>query len=530
MNFRIHLFIAGVCAVLLPTGALAGPCDAYYPFDGNVADAGPNAYDGLLITKGGEPAIGREAFSEGKYGQALRLTGDTAVRVPVDLDPATCPEGTITAWVKFEDSPSTGYQYLVSSGRGNGPSLARVGQHLDLTGGGTRLQEKGALRAGQWMFIAGTWDQPNKGMGLVWRNRTTERSMTGKGIYSLDPDLWIGADDDNMRWPVVAGLIDEVRIYGRQLNLDEIQAARAGSGFAAQDDGGNTSTATGEPGSSSNPFGIGQAPPDDQGAAIEQAGDRYSLEYESEEAALAAQRAREEAASQVQQDQDPEAAAESARQQNELEEQRRDEAAADVEAQASGGTTTPASNPADRTLYGPDSEGSAVLSEVSGYAGAVRRPLEHTLAFINVIYWDEKSDRPCTIQVDNRGAPDFGQDTKRWSSCGNPSGVGENVGFREAVVIRSLRVCNNGRDNRRLKGLQIWGGEINIEGQRIDLPDADAEYLSNCREWGNVARCPAQHLATGIIVHANRATTNVDQIVGLQLICRRIVATYTPGQ
>ncbi len=495
MNFRIHLFIAGVCAVLLPTGALAGPCDAYYPFDGNVADAGPNAYDGLLIAKGGEPAIGREAFSEGKYGQALRLTGDTAVRVPVDLDPATCPEGTITAWVKFEDSPSTGYQYLVSSGRGNGPSLARVGQHLDLTGGGTRLQEKGALRAGQWMFIAGTWDQPNKGMGLVWRNRTTERSMTGKGIYSLDADIWIGADDDNMRWPVVAGLIDEVRIYGRQLNLDEIQAARAGSGFAPQDGGPNGSTATGEPGSSSNPFGIGQAPPD-SGAAIDQAVEDNAIQYESEAAALAAQRERDEAYQ-----------AELDRQQNEAEQQRRDEATDEATDEA-----------ASSTVSGYTLSSEWVRTGVSGTWGSSVIPMDfvnepmHSISThtaITNIY----GNKPATVKITGvRGSIKFG---------GSIHTVQPQIEVNISPgAISGLKVCIN-TINSRVKGLEVSGNDIDDNGE-LGAYRQDGDQQSNC-EWKTLNLCATGSVASGVYAHFQKASSGPDKVVGLQLICREVI-------
>jgi len=82
MKPGINLFASFACTLLLPLKLMAGVCDAYFPFDGNVADAGSNGLDGQVIVKGGGPAVRGVQFAPGRNGQALRLTGQTAVAHP----------------------------------------------------------------------------------------------------------------------------------------------------------------------------------------------------------------------------------------------------------------------------------------------------------------------------------------------------------------------------------------------------------------------------------------------------------------
>ena len=118
----------------------AGQCDAYFAFDGNLQDGSGNGFHGELIGRGGELA-GSPQFASGRHGQALRLTGNSAVRAPVDLFPEICAQITITAWIYREDNSSAEHT-LVSNGEGTAVSLAygaiadraRWAQHSSLDG------------------------------------------------------------------------------------------------------------------------------------------------------------------------------------------------------------------------------------------------------------------------------------------------------------------------------------------------------------------------------------------------------------
>ena len=94
---------------------------------------------------------------------------------------------------------------------------------------------------------------------------------------------------------------------------------------------------------------------------------------------------------------------------------------------------------------------------------------------------------------------------------------GENVG------IGRIRVCNR-NSNDRLKGIQIWGDQINADGTTTYREETDSEEFPNCNgHWSSSVLCPGDTLATGLVVHANDlGGDDRAEIVGLRLICRSI--------
>jgi len=367
MNSRIHLFACVACTLLLPLKVMAGVCDAHFTFDGNLNDSGSNGYDGQMIGQKG--VIAAPQFVDGKYGRALQLDGTSAMRSFVDLHFDTCPEVTVTAWIQVNDGVRKGVQELISTGSGSGPGIRVSGANLLLKGSANGIIRRDAIRPNAgWMFVAGVYDYTNGIYTLYSRNRGVDKEM-GTSRKPPDEAIWVGAFNDGLANAATNILIDDVRIYGRLFSTDELRAIQTN---AAVDPDVGTQVATSGPACAissdcapgnycaldntchpeshapkqSLEFDVIDAGGDGQtldeinaqlaernsGAGgtlgnLEGATAPLEIGYESEEAALAAQRERE-AASQVQQDQDPEAQAEMAAQQNELEQQRRDEAAA----------------------------------------------------------------------------------------------------------------------------------------------------------------------------------------------------------
>jgi hypothetical protein len=85
--------------------ALAAPCEAVFHFDGDLADSSGNGHDGRMIAAGGVPATPQ--FVAGRSGQALSLDGASAMRTFIDLNPDTCPQVTISAWINVETVSSS---------------------------------------------------------------------------------------------------------------------------------------------------------------------------------------------------------------------------------------------------------------------------------------------------------------------------------------------------------------------------------------------------------------------------------------
>lgn len=89
-------------------------------------------------------------------------------------------------------------------------------------------------------------------------------------------------------------------------------------------------------------------------------------------------------------------------------------------------------------------------------------------------------------------------------------------------AIGCMEVCNNDNANGRLKGIRIYGTKIESDGSTTYVPISSEESLPNYAIWDAMVLCPGDKMATGLVVHSNDSSGSVEQIVGLQLICRDI--------
>lgn len=234
--FLIVLATAGACACLVLGSAPAlgqwggapwgsQSCNAYFTFDGNLADTGGNGYDGTMIGKKG--VLATPQFSDGKFGQALQLTGDSAMRAFVDLHFDTCPQVTITAWVQYSGEVS-GTKNIVSTGFGNGPGIRSVGSSLNLSGTANGIWQTNGIRQGAgWMFVAGVYDYEAGTYTLYSRGRSMNAKI-GSSRKVPEEAIWVGALNDGLAGAASNVLIDDLRIYGRALDKDEIHRLRIG--------------------------------------------------------------------------------------------------------------------------------------------------------------------------------------------------------------------------------------------------------------------------------------------------------------
>jgi len=214
-------------AVLLfagfPLTAMGGPCDAYYSFDGNLSDAS-GSYNGTMIGKEGMPALAQ--FSDGIDGQALQLDGRSAMRAFLDLNPETCPQITITAWIRVEHPAIGKTRYIVSTGSGGGPSLWSSGAIARLSGNGNGLSHRDAIRDGRaWFFFACVYDYKAKTYRFHWRDRVVEGNLPESSRPPEDA-FWVGAFNDRLDYALVGGHIDELRITGKVLSSQELVRMR----------------------------------------------------------------------------------------------------------------------------------------------------------------------------------------------------------------------------------------------------------------------------------------------------------------
>lgn len=198
----------------------------------------------------------------------------------------------------------------------------------------------------------------------------------------------------------------------------------------------------------------------------------------------------------------PEAAEEAARQRAEAEDEARDQQQALQ----------------SKTRIHP--RGERLFSGISGHRGEHQDVLELPSEFMRAIHWREKSDHPTYIQLYSYYETPPAQIVE-WGEGGG------GAGFRSIStpqVISRIEVCSSKNDNKRMKGLRIYGPTVLSDGSLREEPNQDSAQMPNCGQWHPAVICP-DGLASGIVVHSDDYGDTYNQkqeIVGLQLVCRAV--------
>ncbi|NGP54448.1 serine hydrolase [Thioalkalivibrio sp. XN8] len=226
MNRLRGAFVIVSCllAGMYSSWAEAQSCEAYFPFDDSLVDASGNGFDGRMIGRDGAAATPR--FVDGRAGRALALDGTAAMRIFVDLDYDVCPQMSFTAWIRFEGPVRSENQIILTTG-GSGPGLRAVGSSLVLNGTANGLSARNAVRGDSgWMFVAGVYDYTDNTYTLHWRNRSVEGTLSQHRRPPEDA-VWIGAMNDRLAHAAGGILLDDLRIIGRALSVEELAALRS---------------------------------------------------------------------------------------------------------------------------------------------------------------------------------------------------------------------------------------------------------------------------------------------------------------
>ncbi len=500
----------------------AGPCDAYYKFDGNLSDSSGGGNDGMMVTEGGKPST--PDFVEGRFGQGLKFNGDKAMRAFVDLSYDVCPKMTFMAWIKTTPASSqtilgvANRQYIMTSNKSY--YIRSAGK--DLSAHDAVLPNMG------WMFIAATWDAETKKVTLHWRNRTLEEEM-GTAVYTTSSAFWLGALNDAMAHSADDMVLDEVRLVGEVLSQDQILAMRnpaSGAGPSLVDSAVPVTTAgpsvttppsmvdgTGA-GAVGSPVAGGGTMPDEIIACTSHEGCAQGSYCGWDRVCHPDSHAPMQDLEVIPLTPTPIPLAPS---------------------EPDPPDTAPARNP----ILLPS--GPVVASAVAGRSGSIRRdmtfPSYYEGAFLNAITWKESGDRPCEFGTrgwipSSDGVNHFGAtgSIKVGSNCSDSalpifdSNKRVSLNDQTFAAITSLRVCNNDNNNFRLKGITIQGTHINEDGSLGLEANVDSHELTNCKVWSDLVRCESGKVATGIRLHASPARGDRAQVTGMQLLCQSVGA------
>lgn len=541
------MVLLGLPAFLYAGIAMAQSCEAHFPFDGSLADASGNGFDGRMIGADGAPSTPR--FVAGRSGQALALDGTAAMRAFVDLHYEACPQVSFTAWVRFDGPEDRANRVILATG-GAGPGLRASGTTLVLNGTGNGLWAREAIRAeGGWMFVAGVYDYANSTYALHWRNRSLEGTLSEHRRPPEDA-IWVGAMNDRLAHPASNIVIDELRIFESALGRDDLRALARGAPTEAVERS-RSLAATALPG---DQFGPAQLPGDQFGPA-QLPGDQYAptqaiprpglppdsqrmpeqleasrpIDFGADSDAAPRSReivtadVRESLQERVEESRPPElgydseeegvAATEAAAERRVTERREREDAEAEAAVVGS---------PAGVRAGTPRPIGPPRFTAIAGTSGDTQRTIDLVAVFLRDISWQEFGDVPCRIWIG------IG-DVKRTLDVGCPTGVfpvladGRRSVTFQSSVISSIEVCQR-NSNQRLKGIRVVGDRVNPDGSVVYVPGAaDQESVTNCQTWSPRVLCPSQHVATGLVVHTQERRGDTEAITGLQLVCRAVL-------
>ncbi len=218
--------LAAIGLITCPALAAAGPCDAYYTFDGTLADSSGNQYDGEFIDKDDSPV--EPSFVAGKFGEALQLDGIGAMRSFLDLHFEACPQVTISAWIQVaRTAPADTTMNILSSGSGSGPGIIVAESMLVLKGTNNGIAQQNAIRKGAgWIFVAGVYDYEEGYFQLFWHGRSTPPQKLADYRYPPENAFWVGTWRDETGDRARGVAVDDLRIMGRAIRIASLSVHR----------------------------------------------------------------------------------------------------------------------------------------------------------------------------------------------------------------------------------------------------------------------------------------------------------------
>ena len=222
--------------------AMAGPTRTgsllYWRLDeangGNANDSSPSNFDGAYTGTNGAPtASGQVPFMQfpDPRSRAFNRTNRHAVRLapmPQALQPAN--DLTVSVWYKATTTDTQGSE-LVSGG--NSYVLRLRTTQIEFSkriAGGAFSQCLGDINGhldGQWHHVAGVTSA--QGLAVYFDGmEICNQALGGDIVYDQGPDFWVGRHGNGSANWDFEGNIDDVRVEGRALLPEEIQALAQG--------------------------------------------------------------------------------------------------------------------------------------------------------------------------------------------------------------------------------------------------------------------------------------------------------------
>ena len=203
----------------------------YLPFDEGkgdvVKDASQYGHDGKLVKK--------PEWVDGKIGKALEFDGTKSnyVEVPITDELQLREVFTAEFWVKRDASQIRAWNYMVAAGSLKWAVIYNQDQKVyiysDTGAWGQRIVTDVPLTE-DWTHIAATYDI-KKGVELYFNGENAGTGAKPAPVVQIDGSIMVGARHPGQEF--FTGIIDEVALYNRILDLDEIKRDMEAVGGAA---------------------------------------------------------------------------------------------------------------------------------------------------------------------------------------------------------------------------------------------------------------------------------------------------------
>lgn len=189
-------------------------------------------------------------FVKGKYGKAIRITGETedCVNIPSSDALEISDEITMMAWVYHEDWTRSSSQWfdkgcyskpiesygMVAWGKKDFPELGAFekGSVISMLVGGADLQQSittlNEMKNRTWHHVAGIYGDKALKIYLDGEMIANLPSAADDFSGTNEEDLRIGCAKNKPQYAFEGGSIDEVAIWNRALSADEVRTAMRG--------------------------------------------------------------------------------------------------------------------------------------------------------------------------------------------------------------------------------------------------------------------------------------------------------------
>jgi hypothetical protein len=170
------------------------------------------------------------SWVNGTLGSALEITDEEYVTdIPSSFDDPITTAFTITAWVKwygFDTYPEE--VIIIFDGRADQPrgflfyiqrNTGLLGLHLNRAN--TSIYSESAFPIGSWTFVVGVFNDETNTMRLYINGVQDQTAIVSSQYLDSYHEAMIGNNHWGV-WAPLNGIVDELRLYNRELSGDEI--------------------------------------------------------------------------------------------------------------------------------------------------------------------------------------------------------------------------------------------------------------------------------------------------------------------